>query len=247
MIVELNARSSDRTINPIRSCEPPNHGLAESWRYDIRVNLARAEVSMKLAVRMFACGVVYIVLGVPLLVVSPVLNFNSQPGYPAAIAAGPTESKADRADRLRKESRARSVTGIGYEVIGAPDDTKPYPMDYHALGSIISRLGTIIQQMDAAKSRSIKEGPHIPGLPGGGQETTSLSRTYGPGGPTVKSVRALLSYRLVTLGNANLQVGTVKDHKAHIVATVVTRENSLVANYKVDKKTGIWRQVNAIR
>ncbi|MDX1483277.1 MAG: hypothetical protein R3229_02245 [Alphaproteobacteria bacterium] len=69
----------------------------------------------------------------------------------------------------------------------------------------------------------------------------SLRSIYGPKGPTVRSVRALLNYRLVLLGNERLAAGRVHERDRRIIAEVVTvRERALVARYMINKETGLW-------
>ena len=45
---------------------------------------------------------------------------------------------------------------------------------------------------------------------------------YGPGGPTRKSVRLLLEYRLMVAGNPRLTVGVVRDDGDKVIAQVTT-------------------------
>jgi hypothetical protein len=159
-----------------------------------------------------------------------------------AWATDKFEPHATRADRLRRESKARAASRLGYETVEDPEDAASYPPDYRALGLLISRLGSLMQQYDVERTRPVDRLEIAPGLPSMGSGGDEVSRTYGPDGPTVRSVGALLSYRLVTLGNRNLKVGTVKDAGEYVFATVVTRDNSLVASYRVDKRSGSWRQ-----
>ena len=60
-----------------------------------------------------------------------------------AKASDEVESHGDRADRLRRASRARATSRLGYESVGDPDESKISDPDYHALGLLISRLGKI--------------------------------------------------------------------------------------------------------
>lgn len=182
-----------------------------------------------------------------LTLLTPPLLANRSTGG-SAVAAEATETRADRADRLRKESRSRARRNLGYETISDPNEVAPHLPDYHALGALISRLGTIIQHYEASRVRAHGAGPEIPGLPSmTGHTKNAIGRTYGPEGPTVRSVRALLAYRLVTLGNPNLKVGVVKDADKFITATVVTQNESLVASYRIDKRDGTWHQSHSDR
>jgi hypothetical protein len=45
-------------------------------------------------------------------------------------------------------------------------------------------------------------------------------------------------------GNPNLKVGEIKDKQTYFEGTIVTRDNSLVARYGVDKDTGWVRPLN---
>ena len=68
-----------------------------------------------------------------------------------------------------------------------------------------------------------------------------LGAIYGPKGPTLRPVRALLTYRLVLLGNDRLTAGRIYERDKRIIAEVVTlREKALVARYMINKTTGVW-------
>ena len=136
---------------------------------------------------------------------------------------------------------------MGYEQVGLPDDPDQLRGGLEDFGALISRLGATIQRLEAERRAAASRLPKIPGLPAGGGQKGHLSKTYGPHGPTVKSVKTLLAYRLVTLGNPNLMVGKVIDRGDHVFATITTREKSLVAAYVIDKKSGRWRQENSPR
>lgn len=82
----------------------------------------------------------------------------------------------------------------------------------------------------------------VPPVPGGAP-LASVSSVYGPDGPTKKSVRLLLEYRLMVAGNPRLKIGEIVDHGDRVTAQVVTTDGSLVDEYVVDKKTGVWRPV----
>ncbi|HSR55747.1 MAG TPA: hypothetical protein VLN73_05875, partial [Alphaproteobacteria bacterium] len=64
---------------------------------------------------------------------------------------------------------------------------------------------------------------------------------YGPKGPTLQSVEALLNYRLVLLGNERLTAGRIFERDTRIIAEIVTaKEKALVARYLINKETGVW-------
>ncbi len=69
----------------------------------------------------------------------------------------------------------------------------------------------------------------------------NMRAIYGPKGPTLRSVKALLNYRLVLLGNERLTAGRVFERDERIIAEVITvRERALVTRYMINKKTGVW-------
>lgn len=168
-------------------------------------------------------------------------------GFGIAIAqeAGSKEGHADRADRLRRASRNRAAAGLGYETLPVPDEATVRRDAPYSLGALISRLGVIIQHMEGERAAAEQVLPALPGIPAGPPSSDPLRRAYGPEGPTAASVKAMLGYRLVTLGNPNLNAGAVTDAGDSVVATVMTKDGSLVATYRIDKKTGAWRMEEA--
>ncbi len=125
-----------------------------------------------------------------------------------------------------------------------PADT----VDLNAIKEHLRRLGEAISRALAEAARSVdpKPGgtpPRDGGLGGLAPDVGpgELRDVYGPGGPTVRSVRALLQYRLVLLGNQRLKAGRVYERDERIIAEVVTaREGALVARYMINKTTGAW-------
>ena len=71
----------------------------------------------------------------------------------------------------------------------------------------------------------------------------ALVRLYGPNGPTERSVRLILEYRLMVAGNRRLTVGKIKDQGNEITAEVITVDGSLVEKYTIDKYVGEWKPV----
>ena len=67
--------------------------------------------------------------------------------------------------------------------------------------------------------------------------------SYGPDGPTVKSVRLIAEYQLMKNGNKRLKLGEVKDVGDALTLDIVTLDGSLVEKYRIDKKTGDWLPV----
>lgn len=159
----------------------------------------------------------------------------------ALLAAAPSSAvlgddgsrNHERAETLRQQSRDRAVSGLGYPTVEDSDDTPPRTTDYDALSSAIERLARIVERM---------RGP-VPGLPTADAPPSDLRAVYGPDGPTERSVRLILEYRLMVGGNPRLKVGAVDEGETAVRATVVTRDDSLVEEYEVDKATGVWRPV----
>jgi len=97
---------------------------------------------------------------------------------------------------------------------------------------------------------------------GRGMMGPGYGRGYGPGygrhmwGPgyygqkqqanlnlSVDDVKNRLERWLTWRGNSRLKVGEVKEKDANtIVADVVTKDNSLVQRFTIDRKTGVWRR-----
>ncbi len=159
------------------------------------------------------------------------------------------ERQHERADNLRRRSKAAARMHLGYPYYGGDSD-RPGP-DYSALSHQISRLAAMLRRMaeeDAARSVA-PQGGYIPagppvgrdGLPGvPGQVAVKGLDIYGPAGPSERSVRLLLDYKLLLVGNPRLQVGDIKDEGETILASVVTTDGSLVEQYRVNKSTGVW-------
>ena len=159
------------------------------------------------------------------------------------------ERKADRADALRERSRARAEARLGYPNVYGP--AAGSPVDYLALSRQIARLAAMIQSLAEPLSAGRAGTPGAlavppPGLPGSEQVSgmpADVVAVYGPDGPTEASVRLLLEYRLMVAGNPRLRVGEVTAKDAAIIARVVTVDGSLVEEYAVDKRTGLWNPV----
>lgn len=156
------------------------------------------------------------------------------------------ERQHQRADFLRERSKNNARASLGYENVYTPEITRD--IDFYSLGLQIERLGAIIQSL--AGPGQVQ--PFIPipsqgrtgsGVAGTGMDTSvspGVARVYGPAGPTEKSVRLFLEYRLMVAGNPRLVVGKVREAGNRIIANVVTIDGSLVEKYSIDKKTGIW-------
>lgn len=96
------------------------------------------------------------------------------------------------------------------------------------------------------------------GMMGGGYSGCGMMGGYGPGpmmgyGPgyyggqpnlnlTVDNVKNYLGRMIAIQGNTRLKVGDVKEKDADtIIADIVTKENSLVQRFNVDRHTGFYR------
>ena len=154
------------------------------------------------------------------------------------------ERKQERADSLRERAKENARTGLGYGNVYTPELNRD--IDFYAIGRQIERLGTILQSL-AGPGETFIPMP-LQGRTGLGETGTvpdtsvspGVARVYGPDGPTAKSVRLMLEYRLMVAGNPRLAVGEVKAEDNRIIAHVVTIDGSLVEKYSIDKKSGIW-------
>lgn len=134
--------------------------------------------------------------------------------------------------------------GSGEHDQGKPQDD----LDMNALRERLRVLGEALRNAIEDASRAIKreDDPLAAGKGGLGalaprMEGRDPRAVYGPKGPSVRSVKALLNYRLVLLGNDRLTAGRIYERDRRIIAEVVTRkEKALVARYMVNKRTGVW-------
>ena len=121
-------------------------------------------------------------------------------------------------------------------------------MDVKELKERLRALGEAIRSAIDSATRSLSSGQDEIARGKGGlgalaprMRGRSLGAIYGPKGPTLRSVRALLTYRLVLLGNDRLTAGRIYERDKRIIAEVVTlREKALVARYMINKTTGVW-------
>ena len=147
----------------------------------------------------------------------------------------------DKARQLREASEARAARNLGYPNVFPSDP--PAPVDYYALGMMMARLAAAMQGMEAVAPAGAISRPGGSASTLGSFMAASAPPAYGPDGPTEKSVKLILEYRLMLAGNPRLQVGTVKDKGETIHASVVTADGSLVEEYDVNKATGVWAPV----
>lgn len=162
------------------------------------------------------------------------------------------ERQHERADKLRERAKRNAESRLGYENVYTPEEDRY--IDFHSIGRQIEQLGGLIQKLaDAIETKQmqpvIPSPPQVWSIPDSANTTKGASigpevtRVYGPDGPTEKSVRLLLEYRLMLAGNPRLTVGEVKEEGDNITAHVVTVDGSLVEKYSIDKKSGVWASV----
>lgn len=143
------------------------------------------------------------------------------------------------------------LSGVSsYAADPPPAEEKPAPkpgsgvqdIDVEALKEQMRKIGEIIREAIQSATQEAAD-PGNGGLGGLAPKSNehNVRSIYGPEGPTVRSVRALLDYRLVLLGNPRLKAGQVYEKDGWIVTEVVTaKEEALVARYLVNKTTGAW-------
>ncbi|MGE0653123.1 MAG: hypothetical protein AB7P12_15445 [Alphaproteobacteria bacterium] len=143
------------------------------------------------------------------------------------------------------------MPGVGTNAADPPaTEEKPAPeagsgaqeIDVEALKEQMRKIGEIIREAIQSATQEAAD-PGNGGLGGLAPKSAehNVRAIYGPDGPTVRSVKALLEYRLVLLGNPRLKAGPVHEKDGWIVAEVVTtKEEALVARYLVNKTTGAW-------
>lgn len=148
------------------------------------------------------------------------------------------ERQHERAETRREESRAQAESHLGYDDVIF--DPRSRYIDFYSLSQQIARLGALLDSL--AETRGLETAaPFVPGPPGWtGGPGPALANVYGPDGPTEKSVRLLLEYRLLVAGNPRLAVGTVRETGNAIHAQVVTTDGSVVEEFAIDKTTGVW-------
>lgn len=157
-------------------------------------------------------------------------------GQPMAEPLTPT----DRADINRERAQYNAQAAITPAPVFSSGGYPPPETDFVALSMQIERLAAHLREK--AEERAGQAPASVPGLdlpvPGSG-----MARHYGPDGPTVKSVSALLEYRLMLAGNPALKAGAVTDEGASIRARIVGAGNVLMDEYLVEKSSGVWTQV----
>lgn len=145
----------------------------------------------------------------------------------------------ERADYYRERSQYNAQSNLDYPFI--PYQTgRSESIDYVALTHQIQVLAAQLQALAADAARLEQEQNNvIPGL----ELPNSGRGTFGPDGPTEKSVGVLLEYKLMVSGNPRLQVGAIEDAGENIRAQIVTEDGALVDEYLVNKKNGVWSPI----
>jgi hypothetical protein len=131
------------------------------------------------------------------------------------------------------------------ETPAPPAGSDARDIDVEALKEQMRKIGEIIREaiQSATQEAADPDNGGLGGLGGLAPKANehNVRAIYGPDGPTVRSVKALLDYRLVLLGNPRLKAGQVYEKDGWIVTEVVTaKEEALVARYLVNKTTGAW-------
>lgn len=190
---------------------------------------------------MFDRGVVLLALGCLIAFSPAAMEFGVSSAWAAdtvttVTTTTDTDKKAQRraraaeAEAIRKAAKQKAKNQIGYPdaydmFVGGPNSSA----DFYALSQQIARLAAFVRAFSQNMEASATPGAVGLGAP-----------AYGPDGPNAKSVRLILEYRLMVAGNPRLKVGKVEDGKDRVTAQVVTADGSLVEEYSVDKKTGVW-------
>jgi len=145
----------------------------------------------------------------------------------------------ERADYYRERAQYNAQSNLDYPFI--PYQTgRSESVDYVALTHQIQVLAAQLQALAAEAARLEQEQNNvIPGL----ELPSSEQGTYGPDGPTEKSVAVLLEYKLMVSGNPRLKVGPIKDEGTNIRAQIVTEDGALVDEYLVSKENGVWSPI----
>ncbi|MGE4059484.1 MAG: hypothetical protein AB7E69_11525 [Sphingomonadales bacterium] len=158
---------------------------------------------------------------------------------PGQVAAEPL-TPTDRADINRRDAQYAAQAAIAPAPIFSTGSYPPPETDFVALSMQIERLAAYLREQ--AEANAGQAPAAVPGLdlpvPGSG-----VARHYGPDGPTVRSVSALLEYRLMLAGNPALKVGPVTDEGDRIRARIMGAGDALMDEYLVEKSSGVWTQV----
>ncbi len=158
------------------------------------------------------------------------------------------ERRLERANILRERAKENARASLRSENVYGPEYDRRY--DFYSLGQQIARLAALMQRFADTAGAGQAPGfvpvppPAWAGVAGShAAPGADVAGVYGPEGPTEKSVRLLLQYRIMVAGNPRLRVGAVKEEADKVTASVVTADGSLVEEYTIDKKSGAWTPV----
>jgi len=172
---------------------------------------------------------------------SPLLSVSLPPLISIAFADDDSrtleERRMERGYILRENAKDNAREGLGYEPV--PPGLNVRNIDYFTLSQQIRRLGAMVRELSATMDPAAIIPPSGRTLIPGGDALA----IHGPEGPTTRSVKLILEYRLLLAGNPRLVVGDVSDDGTAVHAHVVTRDGSLVEAYRIDKKSGAWEPV----
>jgi hypothetical protein len=154
------------------------------------------------------------------------------------------ETKLERADQNREAAQARAQSQLGYSYVFR--DARDRHIDYVSLAAQVSELSRVIAAMAAQQSPTALTPPNVPITRGMSRaQSSNLTRlSYGPDGPTVKSVTLIAEYQLLKNGNKRLKLGDVLDRGDDLTVEIVTLEGSLVEKHRILKDTGEWMPVD---
>ena len=151
------------------------------------------------------------------------------------------ERNFERADFYRERAKLNAQSNLDYPFI--PYQTgRGSQIDYVGLTHQIQILAAQLQAVAAEAAATKMQEGSAPGLELPVASGTKEG-TYGPDGPTEKSVAVLLEYRLMVSGNPRLKVGPIKDEGDNIRANIVTENGAVVDEYLVNKSNGVWSPV----
>ena len=167
-----------------------------------------------------------------------------QPIHSPAYAAGDGLTKTEKAEiqRERARQKARSLL-TRPDIVDILVGQLGHQVDYDSLSQQITRLAAVVRSLGQSMNNISMNNISLPrGIDGNQPESASrrLEPTYGTTGPTVKSVKLILEFRLMIVGNPRLKVGKVSEDAKRVVAHVTTTDGSLVEEYSIDKQTGDW-------
>ena len=102
-------------------------------------------------------------------------------------------------------------------------------------------------QQSAAPGGTAAVPGYGPGMRGGrhggwGQNAAAVAPWAADGNVTVDEIKQLMTWQMQRRNNPNLKLGKVEaKDDATIVAEIVTKDDSLVRRFEVDRKTGFFR------